>query len=80
MPLALHEKEYTLSLLQDHFKDKCKDSSKTTLLNSSELDTTQLKIVVKLHSNLQTQLNFSWLENELTLFSYGRKKEEGTHT
>ena len=26
--------------------------------------------VVKLHSNLQTQLNFSWLEKELTLFSY----------
>ena len=26
---------------------------------------------VKLHSNLQTQLNFSWLEKELTLFSHG---------
>ena len=25
--------------------------------------------IVKLHSNLQTGLNFSWLEKELTLFS-----------
>ena len=31
---------------------------------------------VKLHSNLQTQLNFSWLEKELTLFSH-RRREEG---
>ena len=30
---------------------------------------------VKLHSNLQTQLNFSWLEKELTLFSHGRRRE-----
>ena len=34
-------------------------------------------IFVKLHSNLQTQLNFSWLKKELTLFSHGRKEEEG---
>ena len=35
--------------------------------------------IVKLHSNFQTQLNFSWLEKELTLFSHGRrKKKEGT--
>ena len=33
------------------------------------------KTFVKLHSNLQTQLNFSWLEKELTLFSHGRRKE-----
>ena len=33
-------------------------------------------LFVKLHSNLQTQLNFSWLEKELTLFSHGRRKEE----
>ena len=34
--------------------------------------------IVKLHSKLQTQLNFSWLEKELTLFSHGRRrKEEG---
>ena len=31
---------------------------------------------VKLHSNLQTQLNFSWLEWELTLFSHGIKGKE----
>ena len=35
-----------------------------------------MQFIVKLHSNLQTQLNFSWFELELTLFSYGRKKEE----
>ena len=35
--------------------------------------------IVKLHSNLQTQLNFSWLEKELTLFSHGRRKEEGSN-
>ena len=34
--------------------------------------------VVKLHSNLQTQLNFSWFESELTLFSHGRRwRKEG---
>ena len=33
------------------------------------------RIFVKLHSNLQAQLNFSWLEKELTLFSHGRRKE-----
>jgi len=37
---------------------------------------TQIVFFVKLHSNLQTQLNFSWLEKELTLFSHGRRKEE----
>ena len=31
---------------------------------------------VKLHSNLQTQLNFSWFEEELTLFSHGKRKKE----
>ena len=31
-------------------------------------------IFVKLHSNLQTQLNFSWFEWELTLFSHGRTR------
>ena len=31
--------------------------------------------IVKLHPNLQTQLNFSWLEKELTVFSHGRKEE-----
>ena len=36
-----------------------------------------IKHIVKLHSNLQTQLNFSWLEKELTLFSHGRKRKEG---
>ena len=40
--------------------------------------------IVKLHSNLQTQLKFSWLGKELTLFSHGGRKkeeeEEGTHT
>ena len=37
---------------------------------------------VKLHSNLHTQFNFSWLEQELTLFSHGRRrrKEGRTHT
>ena len=30
--------------------------------------------IVKLHSNLQTQLNFSWFEKELT--EEGRKEEE----
>ena len=33
-------------------------------------------IFVKLHSNLQPQLNFSWLEKELTLFFHGGSKEE----
>ena len=39
--------------------------------------------IVKLPSNLQTQLNFSWFELELTLFSHGMKEEEEeelTHT
>ena len=35
-----------------------------------------LTFIVKLHSNLQTQLNFSWLEKELTLFSHGRRRKE----
>ena len=26
---------------------------------------------------MQTQLNFSWLEKELTLFSHGRRRKEG---
>ena len=30
--------------------------------------------IVPFHSNLQTQLNFSWLELELTLFSHGKKE------
>ena len=44
-------------------------------------------IFVKLHSNLETQLKFTWLEKELTLFSHGRRnegrrkeEEEGTYT
>ena len=32
--------------------------------------------IVKLHSNLQTQLNFSWFEYELTLFSTGRRRRK----
>ena len=32
--------------------------------------------IVKLHSNLQTQLNFSWLELELTLFPLSQQQEE----
>ena len=35
--------------------------------------------IVKLHSNLKTQLNFSWLEKELILFSHGRRRKEGTN-
>ena len=30
--------------------------------------------VAKLHSKLQTQFNFSWLEKDLTLFSHGRRR------
>ena len=42
-------------------------------------------IVVKLHSNLQNLLNFSWFEKKLTLFSTEEEEEEGrkegtTHT
>ena len=45
-------------------------------------------LIVKLHSNLQTQLNFSWLEEALALFSHSKmnKKEYqpsgagGTHS
>ena len=32
-------------------------------------------LFVKLQPNLQTKLNFSWLEQELTLFSRGRRKK-----
>ena len=37
------------------------------------------EVIVKLHSNLQTQLNFSWFEQELTLFSH-RTTRRTTHT
>ena len=37
--------------------------------------------IVKLHTNLQTQLNFSWLEKELTFFPTEEKEvEKRTHT
>ena len=48
---------------------------KTQWLVSGQGSVLSLNCIVKLHSNLQTQLNFSWLEKELTLFSHGRKEE-----
>ena len=37
--------------------------------------------IVKLHTKLQTQLNFSWLEKELAFFPTEEKEvEKRTHT